>query len=51
MFESYINNVGPSNLWYPVPFFFGTIGGLIDYIETKDDDREMAFNLLIFGIF
>ena len=51
-FESNINGVGrPSNLWYLVPFFFGIIGGLIGYIVTKDDDRDMATNLLIFGIF
>lgn len=50
-FESHINNMGPSNLWYLVPFFFGIIGGLIGYVGTKDEDRDMAFNLLIFGIF
>ena len=51
-FESNINEERrPSNLWYLVPFFFGVIGGLIGYVGTKDDDRDMAINLLVFGIF
>ena len=49
--ESPIYNVGPSNLWYLVPFFFGIIGGLIAYVGTKDEDRDMATNLLVFGLF
>lgn len=48
--ESHIDYVRPPNLWYLVPFFFGIIGGLIGYVGTKDDDRDMAVNLLIFGI-
>lgn len=42
---------GPTKLWYLVPFFFGIIGGLIGYVAVKDEDAEMATNLLTFGIF
>jgi hypothetical protein len=40
----------PSALWWLVPFLFGIIGGIIAYVGVKDDDRNMAENLLIFGI-
>jgi hypothetical protein len=40
----------PTVLWYFVPFFFGIIGGIIAYVATKDEDKEMADSLLIFGI-
>ena len=40
----------PSGLWYLVPFFFGIIGGIVAYVGVKDEDREMAESLLIFGI-
>lgn len=41
----------PTKLWYLAPFFFNIIGGLIGYVAVKDEDRDMATNLLIFGIF
>ena len=41
---------GPSILWYLVPFFFGILGGIVAYIGVKNDDKEMANNLLILGI-
>jgi len=41
--------LGPSDLWYLVPLFFGILGGIVAYIGVKDDDKEMATNLLIFG--
>ena len=41
---------GPCILWYLVPLFFGILGGIVAYIGVKDDDKEMANNLLIFGI-
>ena len=40
----------PSSAWYLVPFLFGLIGGLIGYVAVKDRDKDMATNLLIFGI-
>jgi len=40
----------PTALWYLVPFFFGIIGGIIAYVATRDEDKEMADSLLIFGI-
>jgi hypothetical protein len=40
----------PSNAWYFAPIFLGLLGGLIGYIAVKDDDREMAKNLLYLGI-
>ncbi len=48
-----IENVieGPSFLWYFVPFFFGILGGIVGYVAVKDKDENMAFGLLLFGIF
>ena len=40
----------PTVLWYLVPFFFGIIGGLVGYVDTKDRDKDMANNLLVFGV-
>ncbi len=40
----------PSTYWYLVPFFFTIIGGILAYIAVKDDDRNMAKNLVLFGI-
>jgi hypothetical protein len=40
----------PTSLWYLIPFFFGIIGGLVAYVGVKDEDSEMANNLLFFGI-
>jgi hypothetical protein len=42
---------GPSFLWYLVPFFFGILGGIVGYVAVKDKDENMAFGLLLFGIF
>jgi purine-cytosine permease-like protein len=41
----------PSNAWYLVPLFLGIIGGAITYLAIKDEDEEMANNLLYIGIF
>ena len=41
---------GPSILWYLIPLFFGILGGIVAYVGVKDDDKEMANNLLLFGI-
>jgi len=40
----------PSALWWLVPFFFGILGGIVAYVGVKEDDEEMASNLLVFGI-
>ena len=42
---------GPSFLWYLVPFLFGILGGIVGYVAVKDKDENMAFGLLLFGIF
>ena len=39
----------PTLFWYFVPFFFGILGGLVGYVATKDDDKDMANGLLLFG--
>lgn len=41
----------PSDAWYVVSLFFGLIGGLIGYLVVKEDDPDMATNLLWLGIF
>ncbi|MGB9671557.1 MAG: hypothetical protein ACPLZY_00245 [Candidatus Norongarragalinales archaeon] len=40
----------PTALWYLIPFLFGLIGGIIAYVGTQDEDEQMAYNLLLFGI-
>jgi hypothetical protein len=40
----------PTSLWYVVPILFGIIGGIVAYVGTKDEDREMADRLLALGI-
>lgn len=40
----------PSPLWYLLPFLFGLLGGIVAYIGLKDDDEEMANNILIFSV-
>ncbi|HKZ95104.1 MAG TPA: hypothetical protein VJ249_11080 [Candidatus Bathyarchaeia archaeon] len=42
--------LGPSLLWYLVPFFFGILGGIVAYVAVKDRDEGMAFGLLVFGL-
>ena len=44
------HNGSASQAWYLVPFFFGILGGIVAYVGVKDDDRDMADNLLLFGI-
>jgi hypothetical protein len=39
----------PTLLWYLVPFFFGILGGIVGYVGTKDEDKDMAGGLLLFG--
>ncbi len=48
--SDYVEHIEPSGLWWLVPFFFGIIGGIVAYVGVKDDDEDMAFNLLVFGI-
>jgi len=40
----------PTRAWYLIPLFLGIIGGIIGYFAVKNDDKEMANNLLIEGI-
>jgi hypothetical protein len=37
-------------LWYLVPIVFSIIGGVIGYFILKDDDKELANQLLIIGV-
>lgn len=48
--EESIKVSGPSGLWYLIPLFFGILGGIVAYVGVKDDDKDMANNLLIFGL-
>jgi len=48
--EESIEVTGPSILWYLVPFFFGILGGIVAYIGVKNENKEMADSLLVFGI-
>jgi len=41
----------PSLLWYLLPLFFGLLGGIIGYITVKDEDRDMADNILLISFF
>jgi len=43
------SSVRPTLLWYLVPFLFGILGGLVGYVGTKDEDKDMANGLLLFG--
>lgn len=40
----------PTALWYLVPFLFGILGGVVAYVATKEEDKEMADRLLGFGV-
>jgi uncharacterized membrane protein len=40
----------PTKLWYLVALFLGIFGGIIGYFAVKDEDKEMAKNLLLIGI-
>ena len=40
----------PTRAWYLVPFFFNILGGIIGYVAVRNEDRQMANRLLIFGI-
>jgi len=44
------NYGSPEKAWWLVPFLFGILGGIVAYVGVKDQDQEMADNLLIFGI-
>lgn len=39
----------PTSLRYLVPFFFGILGGIVGYVAVKDEDKDMAQSLIIFG--
>lgn len=39
----------PSLAWLLAPLLFGLLGGVIAYIAVKDEDKEYAEDLLLFG--
>jgi hypothetical protein len=39
-----------SNVWYLVPFFFGIIGGVVAWLDTKEHDSRKAGYFLVFGL-
>jgi hypothetical protein len=41
----------PTGAWYLAPLIFGLIGGILGYVAVKNDDPDMANNLLWLGIF
>jgi len=41
----------PSLIWYLLPLFFGLLGGIIGYIAVKDEDQNMADNILLISFF
>lgn len=40
----------PSSAWILVPIIFAALGGLIAYVGLKNEDKELADNLLCWGI-
>jgi RNA polymerase subunit RPABC4/transcription elongation factor Spt4 len=40
----------PSSAWYLAPLLFAILGGIIGYLGVKDDDKDMANNMLILGM-
>ncbi|UCB60493.1 MAG: zinc ribbon domain-containing protein, partial [Candidatus Bathyarchaeota archaeon] len=43
------SDIKPTNSWYLVPLLLGLLGGILGYIAVRDEDREMADNLLFIG--
>jgi hypothetical protein len=39
----------PTRLWYVIAFIFSIFGGIIGYFAVKDEDKNMANNLIITG--
>lgn len=39
----------PSSAWYLAPILLGIIGGIIGYLAVRDEDKEMAQNMLLVG--
>jgi hypothetical protein len=35
--------------WYLIPIIFSLVGGLVGYVAAKDDDSNMASNLMLLG--
>jgi ribosomal protein L40E len=40
----------PSGAWYLVPILFGFLGGTVGYFAVKDDNKNMAEDLIVIGI-
>lgn len=45
----YATKSKPTRFWYVIAIVFTIFGGIIGYFAVKDDDQNMANNLLIVG--
>ena len=45
------SNQRPSKAWFLLPIFLAFIGGLIMFFILKDEDRKMAKNGFLLGVF
>jgi hypothetical protein len=48
--DNYSKPTRLSKIWYLIPLFFGTLGGILSYLLVRDNDRKFAKKLLMIGI-